>query len=81
MRQIYGLPFTTANNLMYPVTAMGYFHHVAITAGYGISGLMYPNTTVILLHINDNTVGATRLTFTEASDDMLIHGSITYKSA
>ena len=82
--RVNGLPFSVeavgTSGGMYPGMVMGYFHHANITAGYSIYGMSEPNATHISLFLNDNSVGVTGLTWTEASSDFQIQGSITYKA-
>jgi len=79
--RISGLPFTSANDGVYPALSCGHMNSAALAAATGyIHGFINPNTTYIELRINDETDGGSGLLGTEWDTDGQFFGSIFYHS-
>ena len=77
--RITGLPFTSANDGVYPALSCGHMNSAALTAATGyIHGFINPNTSYIELRINDETDGGSGLLGTEWDTDGQFFGSIFY---
>jgi len=77
--RITGLPFTSANDGVYPALSCGHMNSAALAAATGyIHGFINPNTSYIELRINDETDGGSGLLGTEWDTDGQFFGSIFY---
>jgi hypothetical protein len=79
--RISGLPFTSANDGVYPALSCGHMNSAALAAATGyIHGFINPNTSYIELRINDETDGGSGLLGTEWGTGGQFFGSIFYHS-